>query len=125
MLTSPLLAYRTSGGSTVEVSRLCHAATSGARARFSRMSAVPYRRTFARLLGFLRPYKLSLVVSIVLAVASQGAQIALIWVTKRVIDGALRPHDAHKLWLYVWVIVALGVARAVLMAARRLISGKQ
>jgi ATP-binding cassette subfamily B protein len=89
------------------------------------VSAVPYRRTFVRLLGFLRPYKVSLVVSIFLAVASQGAQIALIWVTKHVIDGAIRPHDAHRLWLYVWVIVGLGVARAVLMAARRLISGKQ
>src|ERR687887_1259850 len=84
-----------------------------------------YRQTFARLLGFLRPYQVSLVVSIVLAVASQGAQIALIWVTKHVIDSALRPHDAHKLWLFVAAIVTLGLARAVLMAARRLISGKQ
>jgi ABC-type multidrug transport system fused ATPase/permease subunit len=89
------------------------------------VSAVPYRRTFVRLLGFLRPYKVSLVVSIFLAAASQGAQIALIWVTKRVIDGAIRPHNVHKLWLYVWIIVGLGVARAVLMAGRRLISGKQ
>ena len=31
------------------------------------------RRTFVRLLGFLRPYRLSLVVSIVLAVGSQAA----------------------------------------------------
>src|SRR5439155_25892111 len=84
-----------------------------------------YRDTFARLLGFLRPYRASLVVSIVLAVASQGAQIALIWVTKHVIDGALRPHDSHKLWVFVAAIVMLGVARAVLMAARRLISGRQ
>ena len=89
------------------------------------MSAVPYRRTFIRLLGFLRPYKLSLVISIVLAVASQIAQIALVWVTKHVIDGALVPHDRHKLWLFVWTIVALGVARALLMVGRRLISGKQ
>jgi ATP-binding cassette subfamily B protein len=89
------------------------------------VSAVPYRRTFIRLLGFLRPYKLSLVISIVLAVASQIAQIALVWVTKHVIDGALVPHDRHKLWLFVWTIVALGVARALLMVGRRLISGKQ
>jgi ABC-type multidrug transport system fused ATPase/permease subunit len=89
------------------------------------VSAVPYRRTFVRLLAFLRPYRVSLVISIVLAVASQGAQIALVWVTKHVIDGALRPHDAHKLWLFVWAIVALGVARALFMAGRRLISGKQ
>jgi ABC-type multidrug transport system fused ATPase/permease subunit len=85
----------------------------------------PYRDTFARLLGFLHPYKLSLIVSIVLAVASQGAQIALIWITKHVIDGALRPHDRHKLWIFVGTIVALGLARAILMAARRLISGRQ
>jgi ABC-type multidrug transport system fused ATPase/permease subunit len=89
------------------------------------VSAVPYRQTFVRLLGFLRPYTLSLLVSIALAVASQGAQIALVWVTKHIIDSALRPHDAHTLWLFVGVIVGLGVARAVLMAGRRLISGKQ
>jgi ABC-type multidrug transport system fused ATPase/permease subunit len=84
-----------------------------------------YRHTFARLLGFLRPYKVSLVVSIVLAVGSQGAQIALIWVTKHIIDSALRPHDAHKLRLFVAAIVTLGLTRALLMAARRLISGRQ
>jgi ATP-binding cassette, subfamily B, bacterial len=84
-----------------------------------------YRHTFARLLGFLRPYKVGLAISIVLAVASQAAQIALVWVTKHVIDSALVPRDPHKLWLFVWAIVALGVARALLMAGRRLISGKQ
>ena len=88
-------------------------------------SETPYRKTFARLLGFLRPYKVSLIVSIVLAVASQGIQIALIWVTKNVIDDAIAPHDSAKLWEYVWIIVGLGVLRAVLMAGRRLISGKQ
>ena len=84
-----------------------------------------YRDTFARLLGFLRPYKLSLIVSIFLAIGSQGAQIALIWITKNVIDGALTPHDEEKLWIYVGAIVALGIVRALLMAARRLISGRQ
>ena len=84
-----------------------------------------YRQTFARLLGFLRPYKISLAVSIVLAVGSQAAQIALIWVTKHVIDSALTPRDAHKLWVFVWALVALGVVRAILMAGRRLISGRQ
>ncbi len=88
-------------------------------------SGIPYRATFARLLGFLRPYKLSLVVSIVLAVGSQGAQIALVWVTKNVIDDAIAPHDARKLWFFVAAIVGLGLARASLMAGRRLISGKQ
>src|SRR5215831_2903690 len=90
------------------------------------MSAVHYRRTFARLLSFLRPYKRGLVISIVLAIGSQAAQIALIWVTgKNVIDEALLPHDTSKLWLYVGAIVLLGFVSAVLMLGRRLISGKQ
>ncbi|HET7808073.1 MAG TPA: ABC transporter ATP-binding protein [Gaiellaceae bacterium] len=84
-----------------------------------------YRRTFARLLGFLRPYKVSLIVSIVLAIGSQGAQIALIWLTKNVIDGPLAQRDKEKLWLYIGAVVACGILRAGLMAARRLISGRQ
>jgi ABC-type multidrug transport system fused ATPase/permease subunit len=84
-----------------------------------------YRQTFARLLGFLRPYKVSLIVSIVLAVGSQGAQIALIWLTKNVIDGALAQRDREKLWIYVGAVLACGILRASLMAARRLISGRQ
>jgi ATP-binding cassette subfamily B protein len=84
-----------------------------------------YRATFARLLGFLRPYKISLVVSTLLAIASQGAQIALVWVTAHAIDDAITPRDAGKLWVFVWTLIGLGVLRAALMAARRLISGKQ
>jgi ABC-type multidrug transport system fused ATPase/permease subunit len=81
--------------------------------------------TFARLLGFLRPYKISLGISTILAIASQGAQIALVWVTAHVIDDAIIPRHAGKLWVFVWVLIGLGVLRATLMAARRLISGKQ
>jgi ATP-binding cassette subfamily B protein len=90
------------------------------------VSAVPYRRTFSRLLTFLGPYRRGLVISIFLAIGSQVCQIALIWVTgKNVIDGALVNHDTQRLWLYVGAIVALGLASAGLMSARRLISGKQ
>src|SRR5438046_8399875 len=90
------------------------------------MSAVPYRRTFVRLLSFLRPYKRGLVISIVLAIDSQACQIALILVTgKNVIDQALTNHDTQQLWLYVGAIVVLGFVSAVLMSGRRLISGKQ
>ena len=71
-------------------------------------SGTPYRRTFARLLGFLRPYKVSLVVSTLLAIASQGAQIAVVWVTAHVIDDAIVPRDAGKLWVFVWAIIGLG-----------------
>ncbi|MGZ8716313.1 MAG: ABC transporter ATP-binding protein [Gaiellaceae bacterium] len=89
------------------------------------MSAVPYRTTFFRLLGFLKPYRVGLIVSTLLAVGSQAAQIALVWVTKHVIDTGLVAHDRHALWLSVWLIVGFGLVRALLMAGRRLISGKQ
>jgi ATP-binding cassette subfamily B protein len=90
------------------------------------VSAVPYRSTFFRLLGFLRPYRLDLVVSILLAVGSQAAQIALVWVTGRnVIDQALLQHDTRELWISVAAILVLGLIRAAMMAGRRLISGRQ
>src|SRR6059058_3832656 len=84
-----------------------------------------YRQTFFRLLGFLRPYKVSLGISTVFAIGYQGSQIALVWVTKNVIDDALTPRDSRKLWLYVGGIVVLGLVRALLMFGRRMISGKQ
>jgi len=85
-----------------------------------------YRTTFFRLLGFLKPYRAGLVVSVVLAVCQQAAQIALIWVTGRdVIDRALLGHDTHLLWVSVAAIVVLGIARAGFMWGRRLISGRQ
>ena len=40
------------------------------------------RTTFFRLLGFLKPYKWSLAVSIVLAVGSQGAAIVAAYLTR-------------------------------------------
>jgi len=87
---------------------------------------VPYRRTFARLLSFLRPYRRGLAISIVLAIGSQACQIALLVVTGRnVIDGALLNHNEHQLWLYVGVVAALGLVSALLMSGRRLISGRQ
>src|SRR5215213_5086236 len=46
------------------------------------MATVPsYRSTFWRLLGFLRPYKWSLVVSVLLAVGSQAAAVAIAFLT--------------------------------------------
>jgi ABC-type multidrug transport system fused ATPase/permease subunit len=89
------------------------------------MAAVPYRRTFVRLLGFLKPYKLSLIVSIVLACGSQASQIALVWVVGGVIDKAIIAHDSAQLNVYIWTIVGLGALKAVLMVGRRLISGRQ
>ena len=88
-------------------------------------SRVPYRRTFVRLLGFLGPYRWSLAVSIVLAVASQAASIALVQITALVIDEAIVPRDRRALWLFVGLITGLGLLRALLMVGRRFISGNQ
>ena len=81
-------------------------------------------RTFGRLLGFLRPYRASLLVSSALAIASQ---IALIFVP--VLAGAvineLDDPDRSELALLIAAIVVLGILRAALMVGRRLISGRQ
>jgi len=89
------------------------------------MAAVPYRRTFVRLLGFLRPYKLSLIVSIVLAVLSQAGQFASAFLTGAGLGHAVNGHDRRALQLIVAAVVTVGVARTLFMAGRRLISGKQ
>ena len=84
-----------------------------------------YRETFARLLGFLRPYKLSLTVSMFLAALSQGASIALIMITAPVINDAIKPHDQGQLELYIVLILVIGVVKALAMVGRRFISGWQ
>jgi ABC-type multidrug transport system fused ATPase/permease subunit len=78
------------------------------------------------MLGYLRPYRVGLFISILLAVGSQAAQIALVWLTGRgVIDQALIAHDVHRLWVVVAAIIVLGIVRAAFMLGRRLLSGKQ
>jgi ATP-binding cassette subfamily B protein len=77
------------------------------------------------LLGFLRPYKWSLVVSIVLAVLSQAAQFATAFLTGEALGSAVEGHDKHALKLIVAAIIGVGIARALFMGARRLISGQQ
>jgi ATP-binding cassette, subfamily B, bacterial len=87
---------------------------------------VPFRRTFARLLGYLRPYRRGVAISILLAVGSQACQIALIWVTGlRVVDGPILHHNTHQLWLDVGLMAGLGALSAALMLGRRLLSGQQ
>jgi ABC-type multidrug transport system fused ATPase/permease subunit len=83
-----------------------------------------YRTTFVRLLGFLRPYRLSIVVSVVLAVGQQASGLVATYLTGSV-AAALVHGERHRLpWLVV-VILALGLARAAMMSGRRLIAGKQ
>ena len=86
---------------------------------------VPYRRTFRRLLGFLRPYKASLVVSTILAVLSQAAAIAIVVLVGEAIDGIDEERGTGTLAWIVAAIVAVGIAKAALMVGRRVISGRQ
>ncbi len=82
-------------------------------------------RTFVRLLAFLRPYRASLAVSSVLAVASQAAVIVVPILTGAIINELEGAQDRRTLALEIGAIVVLGVVRAALMVGRRLISGRQ
>ena len=85
----------------------------------------PYRRTFLRLLGFLRPYRSSLVVSCVLAVTSQLAAIAITFLIRAVVNGPVADRDRNGLWLLVAAVVLVGATKALMMVGRRLIAGRQ
>ena len=82
--------------------------------------------TFLRLLGFLRPYRASLIVSTVLAFASQGAAIAALILTGMVVNALQEdPPDGSRVAVLVGAILGVGVAKALLMVGRRFISGNQ
>jgi ATP-binding cassette subfamily B protein len=90
------------------------------------VAAAPlYRRTFLRLLGFLRPYRWSLAASCVLAVTSQLAAIAITFLIRAVVNGPVADGDQEGLWLMVGAVVLVGAAKAVMMMGRRLIAGRQ
>jgi ABC-type multidrug transport system fused ATPase/permease subunit len=84
-----------------------------------------YRTTFWRLLGFLRPYRWSLGVSVVLAVGSQAAAIIAAYVTGDALAHVIESRDRDRLWFLVGAVLVIGLARALFMVGRRLISGRQ
>ena len=82
-------------------------------------------RTFLRLLGFLRPYRASLIVSSLLAIGSQVAGIlvpVLIGVVINELDG---DPDMRVVAFEIAAIIALGLVRGGLMYGRRVLSGRQ
>jgi ABC-type multidrug transport system fused ATPase/permease subunit len=87
--------------------------------------APSYRRTFARLLGFLKPYKWSLIVSIVLAVGSQASAVVIAFLTGDGLQRAAVGGSRDAIWWIAVAILAVGLVRALLMMGRRLISGRQ
>jgi len=87
--------------------------------------APSYRRTFARLLGFLRPYKWSLIVSILLAIGSQAAAVVIAFLTGDGLQEAATSGSREEIWWIALGILVAGLVRALLMMGRRLISGRQ
>src|SRR6266536_938670 len=85
----------------------------------------PYRQTFVRLLGFLKPYKWSLFVSIVLAVGSQVAAMTIAYLTATGLEQAFTAKSRHDLYTIAALVLAVGAGRAIFMSGRRLISGRQ
>ena len=83
-----------------------------------------YRKTFRRLLGFLWPYRVSLGISVALAIGAQFLALALIWLSGSVVD-AVNRHEHHRLKFLIELVVVIGVTRALMMLGRRLISGRQ
>jgi ABC-type multidrug transport system fused ATPase/permease subunit len=79
-------------------------------------------RIFWRLLGFLRPYRLGVAASLVLAAAAMGAGVLIPFVVGRAVD-AIRNGET-RLWPLAAVIVAAGVLRLVFSVVRRLVAGR-
>lgn len=80
-------------------------------------------RTFARLLGFLRPYRRGAAASLVLAWVAMGATVAIPWLVGRTID-AVQRGDRGALLPLAGAIVAAGVLRLGLIVSRRLLAGR-
>ena len=66
-----------------------------------------YRTTFARLLGFLRPYKWSTAISVVLAIGSQAAALIGVYLTGSVAN-ALTNDERSRIPWFVAAILLLG-----------------
>src|SRR5215210_9177638 len=80
-------------------------------------------RTFWRLLGFLRPYRRSVLVSLVLAAAAMGTGVLIPFLVGRAVD-AVRRGEAAALWPLAGAIVAAGVLRLAFSVVRRLVAGR-
>jgi ABC-type multidrug transport system fused ATPase/permease subunit len=93
--------------------------------------------TFYRLLGFLRPYKRGLAISLALASAAMVMTVALPRLTGRAVDAlqsgarhgarhelALRNHDRHTLLVLALAIVGAVLLRWALTYSRRMIAGR-
>jgi ABC-type multidrug transport system fused ATPase/permease subunit len=79
--------------------------------------------TFVRLLGWLRPYRLGLAVSALLAAVAMVMTVAIPWLSGRAID-RVRLGDRSGLTELGIAVLGAGVLRLVLTIVRRLVAGR-
>src|SRR5947209_20282151 len=79
--------------------------------------------TFRRLLGFLRPYRVGVAWSFVLAFGAMAGTVLIPYLTGRAID-AIRLHHRHALTMWAIAIGLAGLARLVFSVLRRLVAGR-
>jgi ABC-type multidrug transport system fused ATPase/permease subunit len=80
-------------------------------------------RTLRRLLGFLRPYRRTLIFSLVLAWLAMGMTVAIPWLVGEAVD-AITNRDRSALLPLGLAIVGAGLLRLGLTLARRLVAGR-
>src|SRR4051812_16036592 len=80
-------------------------------------------RTFGRLLGFLRPYKRGVVVSLVLAALAMVCTVAIPWLTGMAVN-QITAHDHAGLKELAAAVLGVGLLRLVFSVVRRLVAGR-
>ena len=85
----------------------------------ARPSRVRSASDLLRLLPYLMPYRARWLAMIFIAIASLVATVAIPLMTKAVIDGPVRNHDQHGLWVLGSIAVAVGITEATLWFIRR------
>ena len=82
--------------------------------------------TFRRLLGFLRPYRRTVIFSLILAWAAMGFTVLIPWLVGQTVDAidATGGTDRDAVLPLALAIVGAGLLRLVLTFSRRLVAGK-
>ena len=80
-------------------------------------------KTFGRLLGFLRPYRRGVVLSLILATAAMAMTVAIPALTGRAID-QINQGDKDNLKLLAGAVLVVGIVRLALTTVRRLVAGR-
>jgi ABC-type multidrug transport system fused ATPase/permease subunit len=80
--------------------------------------------TFRRLLGFLAPYRLQVVVTALLAAGTQAAALVIPYLTGEVIDAASSGQSRTRIFTLAGLIVVAGLVNGVLMLFRRWLAGR-